>query len=144
MLLEDFLISGFLKSLPQKQQRAINTDLLAFTPKTVAQYTQRGFMGFLNFTYREKIPVSAASLKLWSIHLQEQGIAPTRVGWALTMIRIIAAAYDRPILDAEATLITKRIHWHERAYKRRQSAKICYGFTRQDVLKLIRNTPPLL
>ena len=142
MFLEDFLVSGFLKSLPPKQQRAINTDLLAFTPKTVAQYTQRGFMGFLKYTHREHIPVNAVSLKQWSIHLQEQNIAPTRVGWALTMIRIIAAAFDKPILDPEATLITKRIHWHERAYKRRQSAKIRYGFSRQDVLKLINNTPP--
>ena len=142
MFLEDCLVSGFLKTLPPKQQRAINTDLLAFTPKTIAQYTQRGFMGFLKFTYREQVSVSAASLKQWSIHLQEQKIAPTRVGWALTMLRIIAAAYDRPILDAEAALVTKRIHWHERAYKRRQEAKIRYGFSREDVYQLINNTPP--
>ena len=142
MFLEDFVVSGFLKSLPPIQQRAINTDLLAFTPKTVAQYTQRGFMGFLNFTHREHIPVCAASLKQWSIHLQERNIAPTRVGWALTMLRIIAAAYDRPILDAEATLVTKRIHWHERAYKRRPTAKIRYGFSREDVHRLISNPPP--
>ena len=99
-------------------------------------------MGFLQFTCRENIPVTTAALKQWSIHLQEQNIAPTRVGWALTMYRIVAAAYDKPLLDTEATLITKRIHWHERAYKRRSSAKIRYGFSREDVLTLISNTPP--
>ena len=127
--------------LPKEQRKAINTDLLAFTPKTVQQYTHRGFMGFLRFTYRENIPVTAVALKKWSMELQHKGIAPTRVGWALTMLRIIAAAFDRPLTEPEAGLVTKRIHWHERAYKRRDSAKIRYGFSRQDILHLLRNCP---
>ena len=130
--------------LPKEQRRAINTDLLAFTPKTVQQYTHRGFMGFLKFTHREKIPVTAAALKRWSMELQEKGISPTRVGWALTILRIISAAFDKPLTDAEAGLITKRIHWHERAYKRRDTAKIRYGFSRNDILHLLRNCPPTI
>ena len=127
--------------LPKEQRLAINTDLLAFTPKTVQQYTHRGFMGFLQFTHREHLPVSAAALKKWSIDLQRKSISPTRVGWALTVLRIISAAYDIPITEPEANLVTKRIRWHERAYKRRDTAKIRYGFSRQDILHLLDNCP---
>ena len=98
-------------------------------------------MGFLRFVHENKLPVSVASMKHWSAHLQENGIASTRVGWALSMFTIIAAAYDITVPSSDYALITKRIHLHDRAYKRRDQAKLRYGLTREDILSLLGNHP---
>lgn len=98
-------------------------------------------MGFIKYIHCNDLSFSAASFINWSGSLQRNNVAPTRVGWALSMIKIFLAAQYKTITTEDCALINKRIHLHERAYKKRESAKLRYGFTREDICILLKSSP---
>ena len=98
-------------------------------------------MGFIKYINTNNLSFSAASFTDWSADLQRRNTAPTRVGWGLSMLKIFLAAFHLTIRSEDSALINRRIHLHERAYKKRDSARIRYGFSRNDIEILVNTTP---
>ncbi len=98
-------------------------------------------MAFLKYTQHNSLPFSAGSFKMWSRKLQSEGRSISAVAWAISGMKLVAAAMDRPISSKQMADCNRRMKLHDRSRKRAPDATTTYGISKEEALSLLNNPP---